>query len=247
MNILASEKFTQDGFVKSKLLDSVDIEYLQKIIKDVVNTSCELNLPKTLSWNEFLKIYSTTSDNVHLKISDKKKRSLRKNEVETLFGQGLRSRVHSLIGEFDVSDEENYGYPEVYWRIVRPNAEFDVGPLHADGWFWDCNPLWKRPVYDHKRIKIWIGIEVSTGKNGLLVIPKSHNNKPATHKVISSGEGKFKPVIDPLPKGLLSSAQLVNVLPGEGIVFDDKLLHGGAKNVDDLPRISIEFTCIKKS
>jgi hypothetical protein len=41
------------------------------------------------------------------------------------------------FGPFGISNEEEIYAEEIYWRIVRPQMASDVGPLHADAWFWE--------------------------------------------------------------------------------------------------------------
>ena len=41
---------------------------------------------------------------------------------------------------FYLFEKDFLGWPNFYWRIVRPNKVNDVGPLHRDEWFWKLNP-----------------------------------------------------------------------------------------------------------
>lgn len=51
--------------------------------------------------------------------------------------RSLMKELEKIFGEFKISDEENEGREEIFWRLVRPHQSSDIGPLHADGWFWD--------------------------------------------------------------------------------------------------------------
>ena len=50
------------------------------------------------------------------------------------------NQLSKIFGKFSISDENNIGYGELVWRLVRPNKKDDVGPIHCDKWFWDLNP-----------------------------------------------------------------------------------------------------------
>ena len=118
-------------------------------------------------------------------------------------------------------------YPNIYWRLVRPNEPADVGPLHRDSWFWELNSSFTKPAYPFLRYKVWVPIFTELGLNGLLVEPGSHLRTDINW----SGElrhGIMKPVLlSPLSS---LSPELVNISPGSCIIFDDNLIHGGSLN-----------------
>jgi len=58
--------------------------------------------------------------------------------------------IASITGEDGILDEE------VYWRLVRPQETNDVGPLHADAWFWEAG--WQTIHKGMERVKDWIPI-----------------------------------------------------------------------------------------
>ena len=75
-------------------------------------------------------------------------------------------KLKSFFGEISISDEENLGYGNIYWRLVRPNEFSDIGPIHRDSWFWELNKNFPRPNFPFQRIKVWIAIETEAGKIG---------------------------------------------------------------------------------
>ena len=54
--------------------------------------------------------------------------------------------------------------PDLMWRIVRPSQPGDVGPVHADKWFWDAGNG-SIPA-DHDRFKVWVAVHTEPGRNG---------------------------------------------------------------------------------
>ena len=151
--------------------------------------------------------------------------------------------MKKLFGEIIISDEENLGYGNIYWRLVRPNKVEDIGPIHRDSWFWELNKKFPKPDFPFQRIKVWIAIETEVGKSGLMVEKNSHKRSDI------NWEGKFKhgimkPIL--LDKESSLNMTLINTLPGETVIFNDNLLHGGALNKGSNTRVSAEFTIIRK-
>lgn len=138
---------------------------------------------------------------------------------------------------------ENVGREEIYWRLVRPNEKNDIGPLHADSWFWELG----HGVTPDKvvRVKIWIGIYVDLGFNGFVYIPDSHLKDWPYHAEMKNGF--YKPVIDVAEDNL--DRLLFESNPGDTMIFHDKLLkllHGGAIGRGNCTRVSLEFTMFVK-
>ena len=166
-------------------------------------------------------------------------RILKPNAVAEIRNMSLMRKLEDEFGYFEISDEDNVGHEEIYWRLVRPNSPTDVGPLHADAWFWDLGhgvtPL------GCKRVKVWIAIYCSPGKDGFKFVPGSHKHEWPYHGELKDGITK--------PKIGISEEELDVVIfngePGEAIVFNDKLLHGGAVGQNET-RVSLEFTMFVK-
>jgi len=85
---------------------------------------------------------------------------------------------------------------------------------------------------------------VEPGANGLIVEPFSQQRTD----ICWNGEerhGINKPVL------LMNADELklilVDTIPGQAVVFNDLLLHGGAVNKGELSRVSLEFTMLLKN
>ena len=166
----------------------------------------------------------------------KKVRILPREAVSEIRKMEFVSRLEDYFGPFEISDEENVGREEIYWRLVRPNAANDIGPIHADSWFWK---LGHGITPDAKiRVKIWIGIYIEPGLNGFVYVPGSHLKNYPYHKEMK--HGIYKPVIDVSRDSL--NPVLFKGEAGDTIIFNDKLLHGGAINRGNYNRVSLEFT-----
>jgi hypothetical protein len=154
--------------------------------------------------------------------------------------KGLRKTL-SAVG---ISDEEQIGRSNYYWRLTRPSVGEDVGPVHRDEWFWLLNNDFGHDLTGLKRVKVWIAIQTEQGMNGLLVQPGSHKREDLLWEGRLAGSIRkpvIKTVLDP------SSMILLPTPPGYGVIFHDKLLHGGALNQSKHCRCSIEFTLLVPS
>ena len=172
----------------------------------------------------------------HSSVWGREVRMLPPSAVTEIRQMSLFQALESEWGLLGISDEEYPGKEIMHWRLVRPNQPSDIGPIHADKWFWDLNN-WPVPANTH-RVKVWIAIYTEPGLSGLRVVPDSQQKtwqyQPAKR------HGVLKPLFDCKENQI--SPQLVNTRSGEAIIFHDQLLHGGAINRGTLTRVSLEFT-----
>ena len=119
---------------------------------------------------------------------------------------------------------------------MRPGAKNDIGPLHADAWYWQLGHGVIPP--NMKRIKVWVALFCEPNLNGLRVVPYSQKREWKYHS--EHRDGFSKPQIDEDESQL--DIRLVPTKPGDTIVFHDNLLHGGALNNGQHTRVSLEFT-----
>ena len=108
----------------------------------------------------------------HSSLWPKSARILSADSVREIRRTSLMKRLVDEYGEFEISDEDDFGWEEMYWRLVRPHEPTDVGPLHADCWFWELGKM-KTPA-NTERVKVWIAIVCERGRNDLHVVPQSH-------------------------------------------------------------------------
>lgn len=146
----------------------------------------------------------------------------------------LHGYVTTTYGDF-VTDEEALGYENIYWRLVRKNSSSDVGPVHADRWFWE---LGDTPFPNsHTRVKVWMPLIQDDENPSLMILPESQE-KDFSYDYRLDSLGKKKPVFsdDLVTSGMISAPVRV----GEAIIFNDSLLHGGKATCKN--RVSLEFT-----
>ena len=150
----------------------------------------------------------------------------------------LIPELEKEFGAFKISNEENIKAEEMYWRLVRPDVNSDVGPIHADAWFWELGH--GSISEDHTRVKLWVSIYSEPGENGLVVLPGSHKNKYKYESVYR--DGIYKPNII-MTDNIQNNMSLYQGEPGSVIVFNDNLLHGGRAGGRHT-RVSLEFTML---
>ena len=176
----------------------------------------------------------------HKNMWPKSKRILSADAVKTIRQTSLIKTLEAEFGPFAISGEDGIEKEEIYWRLVRPNGASDVGPLHADQWFWALGHG-TTPV-GHQRVKVWISIYSEMGQNGFKYVAGSHKKEWRYHGV--EKDGFTKPQID--EDESILGAEIFKSQPGQAIVFHDKLLHGGAPG-GNTTRVSLEFTMFVKN
>ncbi|KMP10410.1 hypothetical protein UZ36_07720 [Candidatus Nitromaritima sp. SCGC AAA799-C22] len=231
------------GFSTDLSLENEELVRLRHLIRDQWLGHIKTIVPEHVNRFEELGMerYHEASHLLdHGSVWPKKVRILPQDAVLEIRKMNFISQLENYFGPFEISDEENVGREEIYWRLVRPNEKNDIGPLHADGWFWELGH--GTTPDDVVRVKVWIGIYVETGLNGFVYVPDSHLKDWPYHAVLKDGFNK--PMIDVSEDSL--NPLLFESKPGDAIIFHDKLLHGGAPSRGDRTRVSLEFTMFVK-
>ena len=178
MNYLPNKKgFTTENKIEEKELcifrTAITKQWIAKIKKESTAV-----YKKIKEQNISIQDYHLVSDYLeHSKIWNKSSRILQKDFVEWFLKSNFAKTLEIKYGEYIISDESNLGWPNIYWRLVRPNQKGDIGPLHRDSWFWELNTEFPKPNYKFYRLKVWIPIFVELGLNGLFVEPYSQNRQ----------------------------------------------------------------------
>jgi hypothetical protein len=166
----------------------------------------------------------------------KETRLLDARYVETVAQMGFVRRIRREFGE-----SATISHDELNWRIVRPGYPGDVGPVHADKWFWDAGYGGGSMPLGYDRFKVWIAIHTEPGANGLCIKPGSHRVTTWKHHFEERG-GVRKPVLDEDEAAL--NMEVLPLRPGEMVQFHDELLHGGVVNRGSTCRVSLELTIL---
>jgi len=239
---IADAVFGDAGVTTSLKMSAADLAAFRGLITDHWLTRIgELYPAETVA--EFRRFgldkYHLLADRVdHKALWPKTARLLPRHAVASIREMSFVRTLAEEFGAFGISNEEEIYPEEIYWRIVRPGMSSDIGPVHADAWFWELGH--GNMPEDAVRVKVWIPFYCEPGMNGLKVLPGSHHQYWPYHGEMR--DGFVKPQIDFDEKAV--PMQLLKIDPGTLVVFHDKLLHGGALNTGTTTRVSAEFTML---
>ena len=238
---MLNEILNKKGYVITSLKKN-ELNTLRSLVKDHwinrLTIACPQHVKKFYRSN--LCDYHKHSNLVsHSKIWPKEARIFSPNDVKLIKQLPFFKKLIKSFGDIMISDEEDYGWEEIYWRIVRPGNN-DVGSLHADKWFWELsnNSIPKNRF----RIKVWVSLFNEKDLSGLRVVMDSHKREWKYSFKINNNKKK------PLLKSKIEKKKIKNISTNSGdiIIFNDNLIHGGMTNLSEKTRISFEFTLLVK-
>jgi hypothetical protein len=229
------------GFFKSKL--SAD-DYL--LLNNLIESHFEELLiknnldPKKITIKNYL---NTSNPESHSELFKKKNRILPKKNYEKFIEESfLIKNLKDLFHNIHITDEENLGYGNIYWRLVRPHPFKDVGPFHKDKWGWDLSTH-KIDENKFQRCKIWISI-TGGDKLGFKFLKNSVNSNFGFKIKEQSISPSFSFRNLSFDENNISVDEVVSLKGEKGtfIIFHDELLHTGEVLFNNFARLSIEFT-----
>lgn len=233
--------FDEYGYGILPIPNYKEMEWLYDFIEKIWLQVISENYPKLLknAKNFGLQYYHKLSPEVdHSNLWSKHNRLFTDDQVMTLRNNlSIFNHLKILFNKYIIVDTEGLGYPEIYWRIVRPNFSEDVGPAHKDSWFFSLtNNMSKNE--QNGIIKIWLPVVCEKSISGLAVSPGSHKIEIPFESELR--HGRLKPInnlqlLDNFPMKILA------LEPGQAVFFDKDLLHKGLSHSGMLTRVSIEF------
>lgn len=178
----------------------------------------------------------------HPNLWSKTHRIFSKEQVEQFQEMSVFQKIREDLGPVVIADIEGLGYPELYWRLVRPLPHCDVSAAHADTWFYTITN--NIPMERQSRLcKFWLSIHTIPSQSGLSVHPYSHQ---MTWKYGSEiRHGRPKPVFLDDPNRL--ALKTIPLKEAEGIIFHTHLIHKGIAHNGSETRFSIECALELKS
>ena len=231
------------GYSLQMKINEEEYQFLKSTIENDFSKIIEKYVAKNIlrEKNISLKNYESLSKLIsHERIWTKVNRMLDKKTSEIFIKSEYYESLKRQLNVIEISDEENLGYPNLYWRIVRTKKNEDIGPLHRDEWFWLINPS-SIKQFDHKRIKVWIPIIIEPNLNGLIVVPYSQKDNEIKWETFQRGMAYKPRLINQIND---EDKKLLPTKEKDTVIFHDKLIHGGAKNNGSFPRVSLEFTLL---
>ena len=175
------------------------------------------------------------------------KRTLGEKKAEEILCADWVQDLSGLL-EKDIVDAYYNGYATFTWRLTRPYQASDFRPIHKDAWF--ELSAGRKEIFDDtqskhlQRISAWIPLNTIEGKSGLYVAPKSQLSDHESFSMVRDGI-HIKPRIS--QKDLVDSEPKYAITPeGTIALWGPNFLHGGAPNISNECRISVEFTLCSK-
>jgi hypothetical protein len=145
--------------------------------------------------------------------------------------------LSDMFGPYQIADIEHLGYPEVYWRLVRPNHPDDVSAVHADAWFYTLTN--DMPEAEQRHIvKVWFPVFSEPGMSGLSMATGSQ--KMSLRYAGEHRHGRTKPVPDD-PRIATLPLTALPLAAGQCVAFHVATLHKGLSHTSNQSRVSIEF------
>ena len=238
------------GYVVERILSDDDLSELRQRINRQMSHVLSSHIgsmpsEEGESADDILSVYLNICDRFeHGKVWTKKNRMLSSEDTEWFESCESIRNLFDRYGCTRVSDEDQLKRSNYYWRITRPGESQDVGPLHRDEWFWLLNNEFGEDLKGLRRIKVWIAIQTCPGKNGLLVVPGSQKRLDIAWDSRES-DTINKPIL--VTEIAPETVVLLDTKAGDGVVFHDRLVHGGALNEHSECRCSIEFTMLVRN
>ena len=227
----------ESGF---EIKDALEPSILGLFKEEVENMVRRRLLDNEISINENFQLedyHNFVTDELHSRIWGKKNRTfspefLKSYEVDRWF-----NGILACVKKKNVLDIEGIGYPEVYFRLVRPCHGDDTFGAHGDGVFYTM----ANNIPEHtwsKWLKVWFPITFEPLANTLGFYPESMRIIPKfAYKVYSD---KPRPVlVDSIEK--FGQMKLPVQKVGEVAIFSPHLLHQAFNSGAKRSRVSIEF------
>ena len=170
----------KEGFVVRNI-SSEDLEVIRNMVNLHWKKVLLTNYPKKFNNSELVQIYDyhKISDQIdHKKLWPMKNRILSLNDYKIILSTNLFKNIRGIYADAEISDENNIGHGEIYWRIVRPKSPKDIGSVHADKWFWDINDDYTPQIleelssgylYGVKAIMGWVLYQIPKNQNMILI------------------------------------------------------------------------------
>lgn len=211
--------------------------YIKHLSKVSTGIAAEANMISMDFYHTLLDKYPKI---IHREIWTKAKRLLPVEDVGVIKGLKFFQKITNIIPGVKISNEEFIFPEEFYWRLVRPlthDGVNDVGPMHADRWFWDLGK--GVMLQGFTRVKMWMSIFNESGQSGFRFVSGSHLYDWPYAAVLR--DGYVKPKLEICDSQLDIEPFICG--PGGVILFNDKLLHGGMVG-GEKTRVSLECTLL---
>lgn len=232
------------GFVVNKISNNDDLIKIKNfILKDYKKEIQKFTIKKNIINNIENYHLLNLNEKIHKRIWTRDIRRASSKLKKQIVNTSFFSKIEKIYGKLTFSDMVEKGKPDIFWRLVRPMKKKDVGPIHADSWFWKANNIKIKKGY--KTLKFWMMIS-SNCHQGLGVIPFSQHKKKWVYDIKYS-DGLYKPNFKINKNKFRYKPRIIKTDFSDYILFNYDLLHYGALNTTNVTRCSLEMTFLYKT
>lgn len=144
-------------------------------------------------------------------------------------GPELVERIASLIGPDLVIWRSNLQIKQPLARAVGDEKRYTEVPWHQDGAYFELQPL--------VLVSAWIAVTEATVDNGCLQVVRGSHTRTFHHDADATRTSFHQAVpedeIDP------AEVRVLELLPGEFVLFSENTLHGSGPNRTPRPRVGL--------
>ena len=232
------EEINNIGFFRERKIPGNIYELISNKIHEIVCIELIQNGVTILEDFQLKNYHKYCDDRIHHNISNKKSRLLDEEFFCNVQINGWLNEVCDISPNFHVLDIEKIGYPEIYFRLVRPNRVEDISGPHTDGAYFTITDNVSEKIWG-KWVKVWIPIYHENQRNTLLIYPKSMGK--SINFDTRQYKDKPRPVmIDDIEQ--YCPATNLGLTNGDVLYFSPYLLHGALNSLtSEFTRVSIEF------
>ncbi|WP_143871767.1 phytanoyl-CoA dioxygenase family protein [Catenovulum sediminis] len=234
------DTINNDGFTLSKPINSDEYDAIKSLVESQWRNrilKCYPYLEQTIKNLEMDAYHELDNLLEHKLLWPKKERVLDSKAVSKIKSMSFFKTLANELNVLRIANEESMQPEEIYWRIVRPDSRSDIGPLHADSWFWELgHGVMPEGCF---RVKVWLALYCELNLSGLGYVENSHKRSWPYIGVLR--DGFIKPQIQ-IDETKVEIKQF-NIQPGQYVAFHDNLLHVGIGG-GLATRVNLEFTLL---
>ena len=192
-------------------------------------------------WPKGLRLYDyhkVVDADLHGQLWPKKERIFSEQFLKSEMINDWLRRIKKLANKREILDIEGIGYPEIYFRLVRPNESEDISGIHTDGAFYSITNKLSESKWE-RWLKVWVPLYFEPEHNTLAFARGS--NKEKYRFDIKNDLDKKRPLFAKINhEKSLNWVKPINEI-GEIVLFSPRTLHCAYNKSSNLTRISFEF------
>lgn len=227
----------KNGFEIKEALEPEILNIFQAEVKRLVCSRLSENKISVGTNFQLEDYHNFVTDELHSTIWEKKNRLFSQDFLNNFEVNKWFNKFLERVRKTRVLDVEGIGYPEVYFRLVRPCRKGDTFGAHNDGIFYTVTNEVPENIWANW-LKVWFPIKFEPLGNTIGFYPESMVITPTFARkyfldkprpILMDGIEKFGNIILPIRK------------LGQAVVFSPYCLHQAVNSGATHSRVSVEF------